>query len=327
MRIVHESPDLLIVTERATGMRVVGSLLGACGVVLAANGVRISSIPAEIVGTCIAAIGSMFALLPSFSTFYFNRAEKRFLVARRRVWSRGNGGYDEYPQRAVLAVIAEETTSDDRSTSPNAVRLADGRSIPFTSYYTSGYGAKAAMAERIAAFLGVETNAKPTSGARSPHAIVRGSRRAAVGIAFAFVAFGVLFGSIGGVNLAREYRRLTTWQPIQATVLSKRVDVRTDSDGSTYRPEVVYRYSVDDQSYTSSRTLPINESRSGRWAYRVIEPFVVGGRYTAWYNPGNPAEAFIVRSHSIIAPVFTAIGLIVALGGCAAVVSVLRNPN
>ncbi|MGQ0643434.1 MAG: hypothetical protein ACT4P6_22030 [Gemmatimonadaceae bacterium] len=52
--------------------------------------------------------------------------------------------------------------------------------------------------------------------------------------ALAFLAlFGLIFGGIGAVNMVREQRRLTTWLPVEATVLSKRVDEHSDSDGST----------------------------------------------------------------------------------------------
>lgn len=327
MRIVHESPDLLIVAEPAIGMRVCGGVLAAGGMGLVAMGVSTDSRPAIIAGACILVIGALFLLLPSISTFYFNRGEKRLVIARRRAWERPSERYDEYPLSDVVAVRADESrsTDDGGSTWRVVVALADGRTVPFTSYYTSGYDAKADMAARIARFLGAETNAPPLAGPWSPHAIIRQSRRAAVGIALIFVAFGAVFGGFGVVNLTREYRRLATWLPVEATVLQKRVDVRYDSDGNTYRPEVTYRYAVDDRVYTSTHTLPLNESRSGRWAYRVIDRFTIGARYTAWYDPANPADAFIVRSHSIIAPVFTAIGVVVTLGGCAAVVSVLRR--
>jgi hypothetical protein len=99
----------------------------------------------------------------------------------------------------------------------------------------------------------------------------------------------------------------------------------SDSDGDTYRPVIEYRYQVDDRLYTSTRALPIPESRSGKWAREVIAGFSVGGRYTAWYDPGAPSEAFIVRSHSIIAPVFALLGILVGLGGCVAVVSAIRG--
>jgi len=326
VRVTHQTPDLLVVAEDAVGMRAGGGIVAAFGAALAGTGTRVNNLPAEIVGGGLFVIGVLFLVLPKISTFYFNRGEKRLVVSRRRTF-RSESGYDEYPLRDVVAVRAEGASSSEDGTKTwrVAVVLADGRSIPFTSYYSSGYNAKAAMAAIIAGFLGVETNAPLPVGLRSPHAIVRGSRTASVALALIFVAFGALFGSIGAVRLVAEYRRLVTWQPVEATVLRTRVDVRYDSDGNTYRPEVMYRYSVNDQTYTSTHTLPVNESRSGRWAYRVIERFAVGGRYTAWYNPAKPSDAFIVRSHSIIAPVFTAIGLVVTLGGCMAVVGSLKR--
>lgn len=325
MRIVHHSPDLLIVAEDARGLRTCGGVVAAFGAALLATGLRINSLPEDIAGSLTFLIGVLFLVLPSISTFYFNRGEKRLVIARRRPFTR-DSGYDEYPLRDVVAVRADESRSGDgESTWRIVVALADGRRIPFTSYYTSGYPAKAAMAARIAGFLGVETNPPLPSGAGSPYAIVRASRGVSVALALAFVAFGAVFGGIGVVRLTAEYRRLGTWQPVEATVLNKRVDVRYDSDGNTYRPEITYRYFVNDQAYTSTHTLPLNESRSGRWAYRIIQRFAVGGRYTAWYDPANPSDAFIVRSHSIIAPVFTAIGVVVTLGGCFAVVGALRR--
>jgi hypothetical protein len=327
MRIVHDTPELLIVAERADGMRVCGGVLALFGAGLVATGFRIDSTAAQIVGGFVGVLGLAFLLLPSISTFYFNRGEKRLIIARRRVWERQTERYDEHPLANVSAVMAEESREAGKgaSTWRVVVRLNDGRSIPFTPYYTTGYPAKAAMAGRIASFLGVETNALTAGGPKSPFAMVPGSRPAAIGIAFVFVIFGLVFGSIGGIALTREYHRLATWQPVQARVLEKRVDAHVDSDGNTYRPAVTYRYEVNGRTYTSTRTLPINESRSGRWAYRIIERFAIGGTYTAWYDPTDPANAFLVRSHSLIAPIFAAIGLVVTLGGCAAMVGVVRR--
>jgi hypothetical protein len=327
MRIVHETPDLLIVAERAVGMRLSGAVLAALGATLVVVGARAGRTAIGVVGAFMVVLGAMFVLLPAISTFYFNRGEKRLVIARRRVWTPTSQGYDEYPLADVNAVRVEEgRSSDDGGTTWRVVvRLADGRSIPFTSYYTSSYEPKAAMAARIANYLRVETNEPQPVGPGSPFAITPQSRRIAVGFALVFVAGGALFGSFGMVSLTREYRRLATWEPVQATVLGKRVDERYDSEGSTYRPEVTYRYSVSGRTYTSTRTLPINEGRSGGWAQRVIAPFSVGGTYTAWYDPANPSDAFIVRAHAIIPPVFSAIGLFVMLGGCATAVSALRQ--
>ena len=163
MRIARETPDLLVVSETAAGLRVCGAVLGVTGAALVSIGSRESSTPAVIAGACILSVGAMFALLPATSTFVFNRSEKRLTVSRRHFWTRGSSGTEEFPLRDVVAVRAEKGTfaTEGESTWRIIVQLASGRTIPFESYYTSGYAAKVEMAARIAAFVGVATSSHP----------------------------------------------------------------------------------------------------------------------------------------------------------------------
>jgi hypothetical protein len=317
MRIVDASSDLLVVTEPATGVRTSGAAVALAGAAILAAGITANSVAAGIAGSVTLIIGGLFTALPAITKFSFQRRDDRLVIERRRLWQ--PQPIDEhYSLRDVSAVQVDESRSSDGdggSTWRVVVRLNDGRVLPFTSYYTSGFQAKADVAERIRVFLELAPVTRSFGGRSSPHAIVPPSRKTTIGIAVVIALMGVLFGSIGGVMLAREVRRLSTWQPVEATVLRTRVDIRTDSDGSTYAPIVTYRYSVNDRDYTSSGTLPVNESRSGSWAYRVVARFRPGERYTAWYDPESPADAFIVRSHSIVAPIFTAIGAIAVVAG------------
>jgi hypothetical protein len=166
MRIVHESSDLLIIAERAVGLRVCGAVLGATGAALVLMAARAGSIPGGFAGGCILLVGAMFALLPVTSSFSFNRLEQRFVVSRRHVWSRGKSGVEQFRLRDITAVRTEKfrVAGDAESTWRVIVRLADGRTIPFESYYTSGYESKAALASRIVSFLAVESPKNPSLG-------------------------------------------------------------------------------------------------------------------------------------------------------------------
>ena len=146
------------------------------------------------------------------------------------------------------------------------------------------------------------------------------ARRGRAGLYF-MGAFCALFLVIGGVLVVKEQRRLTTYQPVTATVLSTRVQDHSDSDGTTYEPVVVYRYRVNDREYTASRVTPLKESRSGGWAHRVTARYQVGNDYTAYYDPTNPTEAFLMRSRSIIPWAF----LIIPLIGMAFIVAGIRG--
>ena len=100
--------------------------------------------------------------------------------------------------------------------------------------------------------------------------------------------------------LYKENRRLTMYRPVEATVLGTRVEEHSDSDGSTYEPVVEYRYYVNDRPYTATRVTPLEMSRSGRWAHRVIGKYHTGSTYTAYYDPADPSEAFLMRTRSVI---------------------------
>ena len=320
MRIVHESPDVLVVTEPAAGLRISGGAIALIGAVLLLDGLRTGGAVSDLAGVASLIVGALLILGPVTTTMYFNRGERRLLVAPKRLWqARSQTTYDEYPLNQVVAAQVDQSTSSEGGSGGwrVVVRLTDGRTLPFTSYYTSGYSAKAAAADKICGYLGVTPATKSFAGATSPHVMVRRNRRAALLIATMLAVFGGAFAGIGGTMLVREYRRLVNWLPVQATVIDTRVESQTDNDGTTYRPVVVYRYSVNDRQFTTNRTLPVSESRSGSWAHRITGQFHAGGTYTAWYDPANPSEAFIVRTHSVIAPVFTLIGAVVIVAACA----------
>lgn len=78
------------------------------------------------------------------------------------------------------------------------------------------------------------------------------------------------------------------------------VDEHRDSDGSTYEPVVVYRYYVNDRAYTASRVTPLRMSRNGRCAHRIVAKYRKGATYTAYYDPADPSEAFLMRTRSIL---------------------------
>jgi hypothetical protein len=327
MRIVHESPDVLVVTEPAAGLRISGGAVALIGALILVDGLRTGGTVSDLAGAMTLIIGVLLVLLPVTTTMYFNRAERRLLVAPRRLWqSLSRTEYNEYPLNQVVAAQVDESKSGtDGSTWRVIVRLTGGRALPFTSYYSSGYGSKAAAANQICEYLGVTPATQSFAGASSPHVIARRGRRAALGIAVMLAVFGGVFAGIGGTTLVREYRRLVDWKPVQATVVATHVESHSDSDGATmYSPVVVYRYWVNDQQFTSRRALPVSESRSGRWAYGVVGHFNPGGTYTAWYDPANPSDAFIVRAHSIIAPVFTLIGALVIVAAAAVGASARR---
>ena len=298
MKIVARTPTELIIRDSAMPLRAIGAFLfplGGFAIYLALVGEegRVGWAPL-IIGAILVLSGLALLVLPAIKTFAFSKTERVFIIAKQRFHRVER---QTIPLRDVEDVTLEESR-DEGVTYRIAVTLRDKRRIPWTSYYTSGVASKRAIVELTRDFLGLQPN--PALGSNAPTATTeRDLRRGRAGILL-MAAFCSIFLGVGAVMLYRENRRLTTYRPVEATVLDTRVEERRDSDGSTYEPVVVYRYYVNDRPYTASRVTPLKMSRSGRWASRVIAKYRTGATYIAYYDPAEPSEAFLMRSRSIV---------------------------
>ena len=311
MKIVARTPTVLIIRDSGMTIRALGGFLAALGVFAIWLGLtqepdgRIAVAP-TVIGSLIVAVGGLMVALPKRKTFAFSKAERVFVIARERF---GRVERQTIPLRDIVDVSLEESTSSDSgSTYRVAITLADQRRIPWTSYYTSGVTSKQAVVQLVREFLELDPAPGLGSGAVTM-TDERNARRARIGLVL-MGAVCSLFLGLGLTMAAKEQRRLSVFQPVTATVLGTRVDEHSDSDGSTYEPVVVYRYRVGDREYTASRVTPLKQSRSGSWARRVTTRYSVGSTYTAFYDPENPAEAFLMRSRSILPWAFIGIPLI-----------------
>lgn len=322
MKIIARTPTELIIRDSALTLRVFGLfLLGLAAFVLAIGvtqdpGGEVAVVPA-VIAAVVALGGLAMIVMPSRKTFAFSKAERVFIIARQRF---GRVERQTIPLRDIADVTLEQSRSgDDGDTYRVSVTLADQRRIPWTSYYTSGLAKKRVMVDVVREFLELEPSPRPGSGAVTAKD-ERDARRGRAGL-YLMGAFCSLFLGVGGIMLVKEHRRLTLYQPVTATVLSTRVEVHSDSDGSTYEPVVVYRYRVNEREYTASRVTPLKESRSGGWARRVASRYEVGSEYTAFYDPQDPSEAFLMRSRSIIPWAF----VVIPLMGMAFIVAGIRG--
>jgi hypothetical protein len=138
--------------------------------------------------------------------------------------------------------------------------------------------------------------------------------------AWAFLAFGLFFAAAGTRNLIHASAS-RGWQSTSAEILSSEVEPgistnrRTGSSRTTYTPRISYRYQVAGNTYTSDRAAFIYNS-SSRKAQTFVERFPPGAQVTAYYNPGHPAEAVLMREGYGTLWIFVVFGLLFAsIGG------------
>ena len=147
------------------------------------------------------------------------------------------------------------------------------------------------------------TTAMTSPSARTPHVtVLRGpGLYVFMGLTILMMIVAPLVFSIGQFrNAQRQHRIVTTYIPVDATVISARVYEYRGSKGyRSYWPEVEYKYEVGHNTYTSQRYAPVHISGSVDWANGVVARFTVGGSCQAYYDPENPSQAVLIRKYSI----------------------------
>jgi len=132
-----------------------------------------------------------------------------------------------------------------------------------------------------------------------------------------FVLFSLVFLAFGGYLVYEQERALRSFESTEATVLDTGVDRQVDRepgepDDVTYEPVVEYRYRVDGETHTADNVYPGGTAaRSDRgWAQRVVDGYDAGETVTAYYDPDEPGEAYLVQQRDltkflfVLAPLF-----------------------
>jgi len=115
-----------------------------------------------------------------------------------------------------------------------------------------------------------------------------------------FTALPIFFIGMGIQRAMDQQRYVIAAKPVQAIMESStfKIDAKTDSKHRrtvTYEPAVSYIYTVDGQTYRSTRAFPTRTQTSKETAEKLTTDFPVGRTVTAWYAPSNPAIAHLIH--------------------------------
>ena len=109
-----------------------------------------------------------------------------------------------------------------------------------------------------------------------------------------FLLAGLAFLTFMFVIPAKKTLEARSWQKTPCVIVSSRVVTHSDSDGSTYAVEVVYRYTFKGRNYTGDKYDFVTGSSSGYDAKSAIVRQYPAGKQTFCYiDPANPEEAVI----------------------------------
>jgi hypothetical protein len=127
------------------------------------------------------------------------------------------------------------------------------------------------------------------------------SVRAAAGAQrWLFVLMALVFGGAGigiAIFMTPEVIRAfqcQNWTAVPCVIEDSRVHTSSDSDGTTYKAEVRYRYTVNGEAHHSSRLRFLPIASGGRESHaREANRYPVGSTQQCFVNPANPQEAVL----------------------------------
>jgi len=110
-------------------------------------------------------------------------------------------------------------------------------------------------------------------------------------VVFSLLAVGLI---ILGLLTLRQTPRSRRWAKVEGKVITSNVNEFTGKGGRTYRPMVIYAYSVGAVRFMSSRIASRPLASSDRSAAaRFVEKYPVGKTVQVFYDPQDPEQAVL----------------------------------
>ena len=111
---------------------------------------------------------------------------------------------------------------------------------------------------------------------------------------FALVGTGILIGLV--IPTAKKYFSAKSWTETEATVIWSKVHSQSSDDGTTYRPDIFYRYQFEGQSHLSNNFSLTRSSSSGYESKKaIVDAHPRNHRFSCYVNPKKPWQSVVKR--------------------------------
>jgi hypothetical protein len=189
--------------------------------------------------------------------------------------------------------------------------MKDGSRVPWTPYLTGDRMSQETCAAAVRTFGGwAGTPAEQHQPTTPTPSLISHPVATNWGCLAAFLA---VFCSVGLGLFGLTVYRIAMWRPVTAQVVSSAVGTVGSGKGNSYKPVVVYNYRFQGFPFQAATVTPIDISASQSWAQSIVNKYRPGDVTTAYVNPGNPYNAFLVRQVSYIPLLFVVIPVCFAL--------------
>ena len=303
MKVRSRTKNTLILRDSPVALWAVGASLLLAGLYLLFElaRLRVSEVPpgtgasaillsAGILGT-ITGAGFVFGV--GATTYTFDKKSDQLLVKGRRLFSRSGWGCTL--AQIESAVVESVLGLDGSPLYRVALVTTSGRHIPLTPLYVSDRGKHQAILLSIRQFLAKEGQRWWVNNVTDAEVDVDSWRRVSMFLAGSAVGLFVL--TIGcSIAMIAAHTQLQRYLPVQATVLSTRVDSKPGPDGRMMRrPAIESRYVLRDRVYVNEVKPAFDKRKKADWAFEVVNQMKPGERYTAYYDPDHPNQLLLFK--------------------------------
>lgn len=141
-----------------------------------------------------------------------------------------------------------------------------------------------------------------------------------IGLMLALVGLMIILRTRQQLDLAE---RVKSWRTVSGVVIHSRIRVESDSEGDSYEPEIACRYTIDAETYISSRhTLAYTQSAAA--AKELVAAFPPGLVVDLRVDPQAPEAAVLITGVPQQMRTLQGIGWAALLAGVGLVLSGLR---
>lgn len=133
-------------------------------------------------------------------------------------------------------------------------------------------------------------------------------------IIFVLVGVGLLFYGSKGLIVGYES---TKWPTCQGEIIYSSVrKIKSARYGTSYKPDITYKYSVNNKSFTGNRIRTLSPNyKSAESAQEKTNLYPVGSKIAIYYHPQAPDKSLLIVGIHQGSYVILAFGLLLLLTG------------
>ncbi|HTL96447.1 MAG TPA: DUF3592 domain-containing protein [Gemmatimonadaceae bacterium] len=269
---------------------------------------------AVVVGGTFGLTGLAMTVLAGDLLCTFDKTSRTVTIQHRRLVQPGT---DTYAWSDISdAALEKSMMSSGRGNQQTPVYrpvfvMKDGTRTPWTAVSTGDLKQQGNCVAAVRAFTGWHSLPDATSAADSA-AIQRAAAALRKARVLMFPIIGI-FVLVGAMMYLSQVKRYLTWQPVRARIVTTSIASSSGDNGTVYRPVVSYAYPYRDGVVIATGSTILKMSSSYRWADGIQQRYRVGDNVTAYINPANPSEGFVVRELSWFPLLFVALPLLMGV--------------